>query len=78
LRESKNERERERRRGFGLEASCLRLPLPRLSYSACLRSSASCVRVFVRRAFVSPLPLFGALDIPFYRYKEVPSCTMGV
>jgi hypothetical protein len=49
------ERVRERRRGFGLEASYLWLPLPRLSYSACLRSSASCVRVFVRRAFVPPL-----------------------
>jgi hypothetical protein len=40
-------RERERKRGFGLEASCLSLPLPHLSYSAYLYSSASCVRVFV-------------------------------
>jgi hypothetical protein len=23
-------------------------------------------------------PFRGALDIPFYRYKEMPSCTMGV
>jgi hypothetical protein len=53
--ERERERERERKRGFGLEASCLRLPLPRLSYSACLRSSASCVRVFVR-ASLSPPP----------------------
>jgi hypothetical protein len=52
------ERERVRRRGFGLEASRLRLSLPRLSYSVCLRSSASCVRVFVRCTFVPfSLPL---------------------
>jgi hypothetical protein len=51
------ERERERRRGFDLEVSRLRLPLPRLSYSACLRSSASCVRVFIHCTFfLSPLP----------------------
>jgi hypothetical protein len=23
-------------------------------------------------------PLRKALDIPFYRYKEMPNCTMGV
>jgi hypothetical protein len=68
-------RERERKRGFSLEASCLSLPLPCLSYSACLCSSASCARVFVRAFFPSP---WKALDIPFYRYKEMPSCTMGV
>jgi hypothetical protein len=33
-------RERERKRGFGLEVGCLSLPLPRLSYSACLCSPA--------------------------------------
>jgi hypothetical protein len=48
------EREREIKRGFSLEASSLGLPLPRLSYSACLRSFASCARLFVRRALVSP------------------------
>jgi hypothetical protein len=69
------ERERERKRGFSLEANCLSLPLPRLSYSTCLYSSASCARVFVRAFFPSP---WKALDIPFYRYKEMPSCTMGV
>jgi hypothetical protein len=71
LRES--ESERERKRGFGLEVSCLSLPLPRLSYSAYLRS-------FVRRTFVRSIspPSRKALDIPFYRYKEMPSCTMGV
>jgi hypothetical protein len=55
------ERERERKRGFGLEVSCLSLPPPpRLSYSACLCSpafAASCLRK--------------ALDIPFYRCKEM-------
>jgi hypothetical protein len=65
LRESESESERERERGFGLEVSCLSLPPPRLSYSACL-----CLPAFA--------PLRKALDIPFYRYKEVPSCTMEV
>jgi hypothetical protein len=86
------ERERERERGFGLEASCLRLPLPRLSYSAGLRSSASRVRVFVRRAFVSPLflrvmsPLLHVCcpralgrpwTSPFIDTRRWPSCTIG-
>jgi hypothetical protein len=56
--ERERERERERRRGFNLEVSRLGLPLPRLSYSACLRSSTSCVRVLVRRTFVSLASLF--------------------
>jgi hypothetical protein len=65
------ERERERKRGFSLEVSCLILPLPRLSYSACPCSPAFALRP-------SP-PLFRkALDIFFYRYKKMPSCTMGV
>jgi hypothetical protein len=74
------ERERERRRGFGLEASRQGLPPPRLSYSACLRSSAPCVRVFVRASLAPrpPLPPRGPLDTPFYRHKEMLSCTMGV
>jgi hypothetical protein len=73
------ERERERKRGFVLEVSYLSLPLPCLSYSACLcspafaRSYVPSPRVFV--PFVSPCK---ALDTPFYRYKEMPSCTMGV
>jgi hypothetical protein len=50
-------RGRVRRRGFGVEAGRLGLPLPRLSYSAYLRSSASCVRVFVRCTFVSLSPV---------------------
>jgi hypothetical protein len=56
------EREREREREFGLVVRCLSWPPPRLSYSACLRSSPSpCVPPFPRKA----------LDIPFYRYKEM-------
>jgi hypothetical protein len=62
-------RERERERGFGLEVSYLSLPPPRLSYSACLCSPAFAPCVCALRK---------ALDIPFYRYKEMPSCTMGV
>jgi hypothetical protein len=58
----------ERERGFGLEVSYLSLPPPRLSYSACLCSPA----------FALPLSPRKALDIPFYRYMEMPSCTMGV
>jgi hypothetical protein len=61
------ERERERERGFGLEVSCLSLPPPRLSYSACLCSptfAASCLRK--------------ALNIPFYRYKEMSQLYNGV
>jgi hypothetical protein len=62
-------RERDREREFGLEVSCLSLPPPRLSYSACLSSLARfCVPPCVRKV----------LDIPFYRYKKMPSCTMGV
>jgi hypothetical protein len=38
------ERERERERGFGLEVSCLSLPPPRLSYSACLCSPVFALR----------------------------------
>jgi hypothetical protein len=59
--------------------SCLSLPLPRLSYSACLCSFVrrTFVRAFFPFPFSSPLPLWKALDIPFYRYKEMPSCTMG-
>jgi hypothetical protein len=54
----------ERERGFGLEVSCLSSPPPRLSYSACLCSPAFALSVF-------RIPLRMALDIPFYRYKEM-------
>jgi hypothetical protein len=59
----RRKRERERERGFGLEVRRLSLPPPRLSYSACLCSSSPCVRL--------PPLLREALDIPFYRYKEM-------
>jgi hypothetical protein len=65
--ERERERERERKRGFGQEVSGLSLPpLPRLSYSACLCSpafAASCLRK--------------ALDIPFYKYKEMAQLYNG-
>jgi hypothetical protein len=42
----------------------------------------ACLRPFVHRTFVRSVPpspfLRKALDIPVYRYKEMPSCTMGV
>jgi hypothetical protein len=73
------ERERERERGFGLEVSCLSLPPPRLSYSACLSSLAPSLRLCVCMRLCPPSPpLRKALDIPFYRYKEMPNCTIGV
>jgi hypothetical protein len=76
------ERERERGREFGPEVRCLSWPPPCLSYSACLRSSPSCPSVC---AFFPSLrarcPRERALGrpwtSPFYRYKEMPSCTMG-
>jgi hypothetical protein len=73
------EREREKKRGFGLEASSLGLPLPHLSYSACLRSSASRVRVFVRRAFVSspPSPPVGPWTSPFIDTRRCSAVQWG-
>jgi hypothetical protein len=64
LRES--EREREREGGFGLEVSSLSLPPPRLSYSSCL-----CLPAFAMSC------LRKALDIPFYRYKEMAQLYNG-
>jgi hypothetical protein len=51
-------RERGREREFDLVVRCLSWPPPRLSYSACLRSSPSpCVRVCFLRLSVRPPPL---------------------
>jgi hypothetical protein len=75
-RASEREREREREREFGLEVRRLSLLPPCLSCSTCLCSSSPYVRALF--ACVIPSPLRKALDIPFYRYKEMPSCTMGV
>jgi hypothetical protein len=69
-RESEGENERQRER---VSACCLSR-LPRLSSTSNVVSVATCVRDVVR---VSTTCLRKALDIPFYRYKEMPSCTMG-
>jgi hypothetical protein len=64
--EGENEREREREREReSLRAACLVCPAcpRRPTLSVLQRVSATCLRK--------------ALDIPFYRYKEMPSCTMG-
>jgi hypothetical protein len=69
-----------REREFDLVVRCLRWPPPRLSYSACLRSSPSpYVRVCFLRLSVRPPPppRRKALDIPFYRYKRCPAIQWG-
>jgi hypothetical protein len=73
-RERGRERERERER---------RGPAPaRLLLSLCRASTRLSCHVFVclyARTFVRFFPPspHGALDTPFYRHKEMPSCTMG-
>jgi hypothetical protein len=47
-------------------------PLP--SMSTCVHVNVSVVTSVLSRIPLSPRE---ALDIPFYRYKEMPSCTMG-
>jgi hypothetical protein len=71
-RASRRERERARERGSGPYSSS---PVP---------LSCSCVRMFVCSSLYPSLSFFpshppphGALDTPFYRRKEMPSCTMG-
>jgi hypothetical protein len=46
---------------------------PCVSLSQCQRIVSACLPVCPRH----PPFLRKALDIPFYRYKEMPSCTMG-
>jgi hypothetical protein len=46
---------------------------PCVSLSQRQRIVSTCLPVCPRR----PTCLRKALDIPFYRYKEMPSCTMG-
>jgi hypothetical protein len=71
------ERERERVRSCGeapelASAASLLLCLPLLVYVVPV-----CLCLFpVIACLLSPC-LRKALDIPFYRYKEMPSCTMG-
>jgi hypothetical protein len=69
-------RERARARARERERESLRA-----SVSPCLVCPASlyanvCPRERLNVNLFSPLRK--ALDIPFYRYKEMPSCTMGV
>jgi hypothetical protein len=77
-RERARARERERER----VPACVRLCLSRLPrLPLCRRASLSmCVHVNVcQPVYVSMCAsLRKALDIPFYRYKEMPSRTMGV
>jgi hypothetical protein len=79
-RAGEREKERDRPRGElsqSASTASLLLCLPQLA----------CLRLFVRRTFVRsvfirffPFSFFPrkAMDIPFYRYKEMPNCTMGV
>jgi hypothetical protein len=62
--------ERARERESSPEVSCLSLPSLRLSHSACLCSPA-----FV--AYVYASAPRKALDIPFYRYKEMAQLYNG-
>jgi hypothetical protein len=78
-RERERARERERERELGLPA-CLPLCI-RMSLSPRPRIVSTSPRVNVRQCerFL-PLPPSlprKAMDTPFYRYKEMPSCTMG-
>jgi hypothetical protein len=78
-REREREREREGEREYGLVVRCLSWPPPRLSYSACLRSSPSpCVRSSVFLVPVPPsIPVGRPLTSPFIDTRRWPSCTMG-
>jgi hypothetical protein len=73
-RESWRERERERVRPLLVFSRPFAV---RLLVSPAVRTYA---RMFVCSFLCPPflsLPLSGALDTPFYRRKEMPSCTMG-
>jgi hypothetical protein len=73
-------RERERERESSPEVSCLSLPSPRLSHSACLYSPAFTAYVCASaRPLCVPVSacLRKALDIPFYRYKEMAQLYNG-
>jgi hypothetical protein len=76
--EREREREKERVRPWGelsesASTASLLLCLPPLVSVVRL-----CVRTCVSPCSPSPSSCWKALDIPFYRYKEMPSCTMGV
>jgi hypothetical protein len=70
LRESEGESETEG------ESPCVRPSLPISSAPHSSISMSTCVHVVGVGQRVSTC-LRKALDIPFYRYKEMPSCTMG-
>jgi hypothetical protein len=72
--ESESEGERE-----SLRAACLACPV-RPRRPTCVPDVAWCVVCSTTSCGVLCVPppcLRKALDIPFYRYKEMPSCTMG-
>jgi hypothetical protein len=56
--------------------ACVRLCLSRLPCVPVVPIISTCVHVS-QRISLSSTCLGKALDIPFYRYKEMPSCTMG-
>jgi hypothetical protein len=74
------ERARARERESSPEVSCLSLPSPRLSHSACLCSPAFAAYVCASaRPLCVPVSacLRKALDIPVYRYKEMAQLYNG-
>jgi hypothetical protein len=75
-------RERGREREGERVPACVRLCLSRMSclplcQSLCVHVHLCHVNVCQHDREPSPPPPKKALDIPFYRYKEMPSCTMG-
>jgi hypothetical protein len=71
-------RERGRERVRERVPACVRLCLSRLPCVPVVPVISTCVHVSQRISLSVVVCLRKALDIPFYRYKEMPSCTMGV
>jgi hypothetical protein len=69
-------RERARARARGRESPCARPSLPISSVLPPTMSTSTCVHVNACRREREPISR-KALDIPFYRYKEMHSYTMG-
>jgi hypothetical protein len=77
-RESEGESKKERE-SLRVSVSAY-LVCPASHYVKVFVSTSTCVHVNVCQREREPFSLFlprKALDIPFYRYKEMPSCTMG-